>query len=78
MGYSVRNARWRYTQWSKDGQDGEELYDEQNDPGEIHNLAKDPSQAGLIAEMRKLIEPQRARFAAPDAAWRTSKPQPGR
>jgi uncharacterized sulfatase len=78
MGYSVRNARWRYTQWSKDGQDGEELYDEQNDPGEIHNLAKDPSQAALIAEMRKLIEPQRARFAAPDAAWRTSKPQPGR
>jgi uncharacterized sulfatase len=78
MGYSVRTARWRYTQWSKDGKDGEELYDHDKDPGEITNLANDPAQAEVVAQMRKLIEPQRARFLAPDAAWRTSKPQPGR
>jgi uncharacterized sulfatase len=78
MGYSVRTARWRYTQWGKDAKNGEELYDHQSDPGEIHNLATDPAQASVITEMRKLIEPRRAQFLASDAAWRTSKPQPGR
>ena len=78
MGYSVRTERWRYTQWGKDGKDGEELYDHANDPREITNLAKDPAQAEVLAGLRKLIEPHREKFLAPDAAWKRSKPQPGR
>ena len=62
MGYSVRTQRWRYIQWSKEGREGEELYDHENDPGEIHNLASDPSQADRIAQMRKVVEPHRAKF----------------
>ena len=38
----------------------------------------DPAQVEVLARMRKLVEPRRAQFLAPDAAWRTSKPQPGR
>ena len=40
-GYSVRNERYRYTSW-QDGNAGEELYDYQNDPHELKNLAFDP------------------------------------
>jgi uncharacterized sulfatase len=64
MGYSVRTERWRYTQWGKYGAEGEELYDHAADPREIHNLAKDPAQAQVLAEMKKLIEPHRAKFLA--------------
>ena len=64
MGYSVRTERWRYTQWGKSGAEGEELYDHAADPREIHNLAKDPAQAQVLAEMKKLIEPHRTKFLA--------------
>lgn len=37
MGYSIRTERFRYTMW-QDGEAGEELYDYQNDPGELTNL----------------------------------------
>ena len=44
MGYSVRDERWRMTAW-RDRTDGAidstELYDEQNDPAESKNLAKE-------------------------------------
>ncbi|MCX7006665.1 MAG: sulfatase-like hydrolase/transferase, partial [Kiritimatiellaeota bacterium] len=44
MGYSIRDERWRMTAW-RDRTDGSidstELYDEQNDPAESKNLAKD-------------------------------------
>ena len=42
MGYSVRTERYRYTSW-QDGAAGEELYDYQNDPHELKNLASDPT-----------------------------------
>ena len=38
MGRSIRTERWRYTEWDEGGKAGIELYDEQNDPGEITNL----------------------------------------
>ena len=40
MGYSIRTDRYRYTMW-QDGYAGEELYDYQNDPRELNNLADD-------------------------------------
>ena len=48
-GQSVRTARWRYTQWS----DGDaELYDEVNDPQEVHDLSDDPAMGTIIEELK--------------------------
>lgn len=63
MGYSIRNERWRYTEWDE-GKRGVELYDEARDPGEMRNLANDPKSAKIAAEMKKLLQDARARNAA--------------
>lgn len=39
MGYSIRTARWRYTEWGNSGEQGRELYDHTHDPREHVNLA---------------------------------------
>jgi len=88
MGYSVRTDRWRYTQWGKNGAEGQELYDHQRDPAERDNLAAEKSQAVVVAQMAALIEPHRAQFlskrpraatgaataATPGAATRSAPP----
>jgi iduronate 2-sulfatase len=38
FGYSLRTPRWRYTEWGE-GDHGKELYDHENDPRELTNLA---------------------------------------
>ncbi len=53
-GHSVRTPRWRYTEWDG-GKQGVELYDEQNDPGEMKNLADDPQQQAVLAELKALV-----------------------
>ncbi|HEV2293715.1 MAG TPA: sulfatase [Tepidisphaeraceae bacterium] len=68
MGYSVRTDRWRYTQWGRNGAEGQELYDHENDPKELTNLAADPALANVVVQLAKLIEPHRARFLARRAA----------
>lgn len=55
MGYSVRTERYRYTMWAG-GQEGEELYDYQNDPGELRNLANDMGSSALKARLRARLE----------------------
>ena len=54
-GHSVRTDRWRYTQWDR-GAKGEELYDQENDPQELHNLAALPKYASTVAEMKALLQ----------------------
>ena len=54
-GYSVRTERYRYMQWDE-GKKGEQLYDYQTDPGELHNLAAEPAHADLMAQMRALAK----------------------
>ena len=55
MGYSVRDERWRYTEW--DGGDaGVELYDHQNDPQEHNNLAENPEYARERARLSELLD----------------------
>jgi uncharacterized sulfatase len=51
MGRSVRTERWRYTEWDG-GKKGAELYDHDNDPEEMKNLAADPKVAEVVAEMK--------------------------
>jgi arylsulfatase A-like enzyme len=48
--YSIRTDRWRYTEWDG-GQQGLELYDHQQDPGEFTNLAKDPRHADTVKQL---------------------------
>jgi uncharacterized sulfatase len=54
-GYSVRTEKWRYTVWDN-GKAGSELYDHDNDPGELKNLAKNPQYAGVVKTMESLID----------------------
>ncbi len=50
----VRDRRWKYI-WNAAAED--ELYDLERDPGEIRNLARDPSAAGELERLRiRLIE----------------------
>jgi uncharacterized sulfatase len=54
MGYSVHTERFRYTEWDF-GKAGVELYDQQSDPDEFHNLAEDPAHAKDRAALHELI-----------------------
>ncbi len=62
-GRSVRNERWRYTEWDE-GRAGVELYDHLRDPDETRNLADDPRQAGTRVELAALLRELRARINA--------------
>ena len=55
MGRSIRTARWRYTEWDE-GQEGRELYDHNNDPGEFTNLAEDPAYEKILRELRQQLQ----------------------
>ena len=59
VGYTVRTELYRYITWD-DGQVGEELFDESNDPGELRNLAGSQFYAGVLTEMRQLLGRTRA------------------
>lgn len=49
-GYSLRTARYRYTEWDS-GAKGRELYDHESDPREIHNLAERDSHKDVVSEL---------------------------
>ncbi len=50
-GYSIRTARYRYSEWGEDGSLGNELYDHSSDPAEMTNLAARPESAKLVEEL---------------------------
>ncbi|NBV55447.1 MAG: DUF4976 domain-containing protein [Verrucomicrobia bacterium] len=58
VGRTIRTDRYRYTEWNE-GKGGAELYDHANDDGENHNLAADPAQAKVIAELRTRLKQQK-------------------
>ena len=53
-GHSIRNEKWRYTEWDY-GKMGTELYDELNDPQELHNLAANSKYANVAKKMKALL-----------------------
>src|SRR5262249_19948182 len=69
---SVRTGRWRYTEWDE-GRKGVELYDHDNDPHELKNLAREEKYAKTVASLRQLLHAPvkagaRTGAAAPRAA----------
>ena len=54
-GYSIRTARYRYTEWGSNGRRGKELYDYQTDPDETINIAHHPENAELVAYLSKRL-----------------------
>ena len=58
MGYAVRTKDYRYVQW-REWKTGKilarELYDQRLDPSEMHNIAGDEGQAGLLARLEKIL-----------------------
>jgi len=53
-GHSVRTTEWRYTEWNF-GKEGSELYNEKEDPSELHNLADDAKYSFVIKQMKGLL-----------------------
>jgi arylsulfatase A-like enzyme len=54
FGQSVRNERWRYTEFTG-GSGGALLFDHQTDPHERTNLAQDPGHRAVVEEMKRLL-----------------------
>jgi iduronate 2-sulfatase len=64
FGYSLRTPRWRYTEWDE-GRQGRELYDHENDPRELTNLAHRPEHAATVAQLSaQLREAVKSSFPA--------------
>jgi len=53
-GHSVRTERYRYTEWAG-GKNGAELYDYENDPQELNNLASDEKHQETVKQLKALI-----------------------
>ena len=56
QGYSLRTMKWRYTEWNG-GAAGRELYDHENDPDEVTNLAGSPTHTAIVARLSRLLAP---------------------
>jgi iduronate 2-sulfatase len=54
LGRMVKKKDWRYVEWDF-GKKGKELYNQQNDPLEYNNLAKDASHKDVVDEMKALL-----------------------
>ncbi len=55
FGYTLRTARWRYTEWNE-GKAGRELYDHEKDPGELTNLAEVAEHAAVIKQLSEQLQ----------------------
>ncbi len=55
FGYSLRTPRWRYTEWDN-GDAGRELYDHDNDPRELTNLAENDNHIATVDELSKALQ----------------------
>lgn len=67
-GVAVRHDRWRYAEFGEDGVNGRMLFDEQEDPLEMKNLAEHPDHAARCAKFatlaRAYVRRQRAAASA--------------
>jgi arylsulfatase A-like enzyme len=61
----VRDERWKLIEYRAAGERNTQLFDLQNDPSEINNLAADRTHAGQLARMRDLLLTARKHFSDP-------------
>jgi uncharacterized sulfatase len=54
LGRSVRTERWRYTEWDH-GRRGTALFDHDQDPHEMRNVAQDPDHQAVAREHAQLL-----------------------
>lgn len=54
-GYSLRTARYRYTEWGTNGSDGAELYDHKTDSVEMVNLAGKSEHKKTVTRLSKVL-----------------------
>ncbi len=64
-GYSLRTARWRYTEWDE-GRLGRELYDHEKDPRELTNLAVRNGHEATLDELSRQLRSAVAATFPPD------------
>ncbi|MDQ3623752.1 MAG: sulfatase [Verrucomicrobiota bacterium] len=74
FGYSLRTARWRYTEWGE-GEKGRELYDHDADPKELTNLAAVAAHARTVEELSQQL--RTAAKATFPPSGKTPELQPG-
>ncbi len=68
MGYTMRTARWRYTEWQERSSGrimARELYDHDADPAENANVAAAEDMKGTVAELSAMLK----------AGWRAARPK---
>ncbi|WP_242155634.1 sulfatase [Aestuariivivens sediminis] len=56
QGYSIRTRQWRFTEWNG-GKDGYELYNHENDPGEVVNLAHNRAYLKIREQLKTQLKP---------------------
>lgn len=68
MGYTMKTARYRYTEWRREGGEviAAELYDHRSDPQENVNVAGRPGHEALVAALSAQLK----------AGWRAALPAP--
>lgn len=54
IGRSIRTERWRYTEWDE-GRRGNALFDHDNDPHEMRNLATDPAHKDTVVKLQQQL-----------------------
>ncbi len=78
-GYSIRDQRYRYTEWGNKGEEGAELYDRQSDPEEMNNLADSPEQAATVKDLSAQLQERVNQAAeAPEGVNQIEYKSPGR
>lgn len=60
-GYSLRNDRYRYTEWGQAGALGAELYDHHSDPQELNNLAGTEEAESIVKQLSGRLQERIAR-----------------
>jgi arylsulfatase A-like enzyme len=66
---AVRDDRYKLIEYCVNNQRHTQLFDLQNDPHELNNLAGDPQHADLLARLRKLLETERVRLNDGDTGF---------
>jgi arylsulfatase A-like enzyme len=61
-GVAVRTEKWRYAEFGAEGKNGAMLFDPKADPLEMKNLAADPQNAPVVAELSRLTRQYAARL----------------